>query len=337
MIRAAVVGAGLIGTQRLAAIGAMEQNGLPVEVVGWTDPASPDAVTFSRRFADLEALLAKHPNWVLVATPHDVAAGLAERALRTGASVLIEKPLGRNLREADRLLTIPGARQRLWVGLNYRHFAGVDALLQDVTSGGFGELLSLEIVLGHGGSPTDRESWKLDPERCGGGVLLDPGVHVLDLVRLIGGDDVAPVYVRSWAGFWNTGIEEEAHVHLTSSRLPLITVRMSIVNWRSTFRIELTGTEGYGIVEGRGRSYGPQTYRRGRRWGWLDGGTQLGSEEEVVVSPCEDALSEELKVLWALSSESKAAACPAAEARETMQLLDQVRDLNVLVRTVRSS
>ena len=70
-----------------------------------------------------------------------------------------------------------------------------------------------------------------------------------------------------WSGFWKTGIEEDCHLLLGGKVIPSIDISVSVVRWRSTFRIELLGTEGYGLVEGRGRSYGPANLSKGRSLG----------------------------------------------------------------------
>ena len=79
--------------------------------------------------------------------------------------------------------------------------------------------------------------------------------------------------------------------HLKNANL---TCRVSNVSWKSTFTIKVLGTEGYGIVNGRGRSYGPQTYIRGKRWGWETAKNQQASEELVLTSNCEDSFADEL-------------------------------------------
>lgn len=70
----------------------------------------------------------------------------------------------------------------------------------------------------------------------------------------------------------------------------IFNTQISLNRWRSTFKIEVNGTEGYGVVEGRGKSYGPQSYRTGTRWGWQSGKSQAQSEILMVdKDPCEDS------------------------------------------------
>lgn len=323
-MRVGIVGLGLIGRQRLAAIHELRAEGLDVALVGAVDPVAGPEGASGVEMTTLEGLLAQEPDWVVVATPHDSAVEVVPRILAAGPSVLVEKPLGRDLAEARTLRAAAGRPERLRVGFNYRFFAGVRALVADARSGAFGDLVSVAFVLGHGGSPGDEKSWKLSRDRAGGGCLIDPGVHVLDLARQLEGGQLAVSSAMSWEGFWGTGIEEECHLLLRGERVPMVDIAVSIVRWRSTFRMEVNGTDGYGIVEGRGRSYGPQVYRRGSRWGWQAGGTQAESEEVVVTSNGDEVFVDELRALLH-PGEGTPEVADADEAVGVMELLAACR------------
>lgn len=327
--RVALIGLGLIGRERLQAIQALRGQGREVVVAGVLEPDPVRAQEAEDRYGvtvapDLEALMAQAPDWFIVATPHDTAAGLVPDLVRTGAKILVEKPLGRNLAEAEAMLrgAAPG---QVWVGLNYRFFAGISALLDDVRAGWFGAPVAVEALVGHGGAPGMEASWKLDPVRAGGGALIDPGIHLLDLALLLAGEPLAVRGGTAWRGFWKTGIEEECHLLLSGERMPVANLRISIVRWRSTFRLEFHGEDGYGVVEGRGRSYGPQTYRRGRRWGWRTAASQAESEELVLTSTGEDVFTRELDALLLGTPYGCVAPCGATQAVEGMRLLEACR------------
>jgi predicted dehydrogenase len=232
--------------------------------------------------------------------------------------------LGRSLAEA-KALAATAAPGQLWVGLNYRFFAGISALYGDLRRGAFGRPIALAAVLGHGGAPGMEQGWKLDPVRAGGGALIDPGIHLLDLALLLTDETLDVRGGSTWTGFWGTGVEEECHLVLAGSQLPAVNLQISIVRWRSTFRLEVHGDEGYGVVEGRGRSYGPQTYRRGRRWGWQTAPSQAESEESVLETSGNDVFARELRALLFPGSVDGPGPCDAAQALEGMRLLEACR------------
>jgi predicted dehydrogenase len=336
-MRIAIVGAGLIGKERIDAACRLRS-----ETAGWVDPC----LVFDPSSAQLKtvrtgipvssnpnSIVDAAPDWLVVCTPHDIAPAIAKQTLGRGINVLLEKPLGRNLDECDAIIASRRDGARLNVGFNYRFYPGIEAAILDAQAGRFGALISVNMVLGHGNSPGMDKSWKLDPVRCGGGCLIDPGVHALDLALLLSTGELSVVTARSWNGFWNTGIEEEAHLLLTDSRGVIFNLQLSLNRWRSTFRLEINGTDGYAVVEGRGRSYGPQSYRVGRRWGWQSGVSQ--AESEVVVinrDPGTNSFLRETAIALGIPQAQSAAvdgkslqACSYQEARQVMVLLDRVR------------
>ena len=146
--------------------------------------------------------------------------------------------------------------------------------------GELGDIHSVKMDLGHGGSPKDIGSWKLNPDSAGGGVVLDPGIHLLDLIGYLFDLQAADVHftgANSWKGFWNTGIEESVNI-IGNFNETLLNLSVSIVAWRTRFEIEIIGTEGYIKLSGRGRTDGPQTLTIGRRWGWENAKSQADSE-----------------------------------------------------------
>ncbi|MGH7815723.1 MAG: Gfo/Idh/MocA family protein [Candidatus Binataceae bacterium] len=332
MIRVAVIGAGLIGRERLTAIKQLAAENLPVQLAGICDAdralGEKTAAEFGApAFANVDEILRTEPDWVIVALPHDTAVGVALEALARGHSVLMEKPMGRDLDEARRLFAAGGDRLR--IGFNYRFFPGIRRALQDARRGAFGKLIAANFILGHGGSPGQEKTWKLDPIRAGGGCLIDPGVHLLDLCNLLQPGGIEVVGGTSWAGFWKTGIEEDVQLILRGADGLSIALQISIVRWRSTFSLVLHGEDGYGEVAGRNRSYGPQTYRTGPRWGWQSAANQAASEKTVVQSGGLQVFADELRALFFPPSSSEdawPAPCAAREALATMELLDKIRE-----------
>ena len=337
-MKVAIVGTGLIGCERIEAIRqiAKASSGeVILESVFDNDPER--MIKIESKYGvpvttDLEQLLQKKPDWIFICTPHDVAKSIAVKAFQNGSNVLIEKPLGRTLGECNEIIEEKPSNKKLYVGFNYRFYRGIEAAIRDARAGAFGRLISVNMVLGHGNSPGMEKSWKLDPVRCGGGCLIDPGVHLLDLILLLAIGHVTVNLAKEWRGFWNTGIEEEAHVILTDEMGTIFNMQSSLNRWRSSFQLEINGTDGYGIVEGRGRSYGPQTYRIGRRWGWQGGVSQKESEVKVIDNDLgEDSFLKETATLLLSNSALDRIfnyapvlePCNYLEAKAVMNLLDQ--------------
>lgn len=297
----AVAGYGLIGKERVKALDNLHMQGFPVERILICDPEafrakSPALPEIAQPVNSLSQAISSNPSLLIIATPHDTAVQLACEALRSSTRILLEKPLGRSLEEASAIVSHMRSTDQLLVGFNYRFFPGIRRAIGDALDGWFGTIVSVSMILGHGGAPGMERGWKFDPVRAGGGCLIDPGIHLLDLCNLLAQEMPQPVAGNAWSGFWKTGIEEEVHL-LLKSRDTIFNLQVSVLRWRSTFQMEIHGTEGYGIVTGRGRSYGRQVYRRGRRWGWQNAASQADSEEIVIDSEANDSFQDELAAI----------------------------------------
>lgn len=280
-MRVLVIGHGLIGRTRAKGLGAVGPlHG--ATLAGTVDVVPRAGASYGEvpHFASLDEVPAGSFDAAILAVPHHLAKPLGLRVLEAGKPVLIEKPLGLTADEARALVEAArGAKQPSFVGYNYRFMPGVSAAVAAARSGSLGVLRSIDMVLGHGGQPGSKDDWKLRPELAGGGGLIDPGVHLLDLLLLLA-PDIQPLSAAATRGFWKTGIEEDVVALLRQDRI-LATVRSSRIRWVNTFRIEIVGDDGYALVEGRGGTYGPQTVRFGKRWGWNDGSgrSQRASED----------------------------------------------------------
>ena len=106
--------------------------------------------------------------------------------------------------------------------------------------------------------------WRASKDLCGGGELLDQGVHVVDLCRWFAGD-IKSVFGTAKTKFWPMEVEDCAFVYMESLSGVDIQFNVSWTNWRNIFSFEIFGTEGYLRMEGLGGSYGTETLEYGKR------------------------------------------------------------------------
>lgn len=327
MIRVLVVGHGAIGKIRAKGLAAHGEK-WGARLAGTVDPSPRPASAYgdAPHYASLDGVELSSFDAAVLALPHHLALPLGSRLLAAGKPILVEKPLGVTSDEAKRLVEAARhLRQPSFVGYNYRYMPGVRAAVERARAGALGPLRSIDMMLGHGGAPNTQEEWKLRPELAGGGALIDPGVHLLDLLLCLA-PDIEPRAVASSTGFWKTGIEEDAVAVLGRGSL-LATVRSSRIRWVNIFRVEIVGDDGYALVEGRGGTYGPQVVRFGKRWGWSDGTRRSQRATEEVQDFGDDATSfdQELgAVVEAWADPAKALApthpCTFAEGLHVAQL-----------------
>jgi predicted dehydrogenase len=111
--------------------------------------------------------------------------------------------------------------------------------------------------------------WRTSKELCGGGELLDQGVHLIDLIRWFGGE-IIEVYGQVKTKFWNIEVEDNAFAILKTNQDVTAIFHVSWTNWRNIFSFEVFGSDGFLSVGGLGGNYGTESLRWGVRK--LEGG-----------------------------------------------------------------
>jgi predicted dehydrogenase len=262
-LRVGIVGCGLIGHKRAEALGADDT------VVAATDPVAERAerlagVHGGQAVPSLDAVLELGPDVVVIAATHDQLAPLTERALLGGVHVLVEKPAALGTAQVDRLLAVQDrAGRRVKVGFNHRFHPGLADLAAAVHSGEHGELMHVRGRYGHGGRVGYDREWRAQPERSGGGELIDQGMHLLDLTHWLAG----PLPLHSAllkTQFWDMPVEDNAAIVLGDGgdrASPWAMLHVTWTEWKNLFSIEVYCRDAKLQVDGLVRSYGAQQLR----------------------------------------------------------------------------
>ena len=289
------IGMGNMGQHRLKAIRSLK-NKFNLNVIGFYDPSIKSIIWNNKKIhsetsINIKFLKDTKADFFIIGTPHYLIFEYIKDILtsKLSCSILVEKPLGIDYQEALKIGKLKSIKQNIFVGLNYRYFKGINALLNDLKENKFGQINSLNINMGHGHSSTIKDSWKINKKQAGGGVIIDPGIHVINLMQLFAGNEVEIVAKHSTSmNFWKTGIEEQCNLLFESKKIPLIHLNISILRWRSSFEISIFGNEGYGIINGRGSHYGQQVYRTGKRWSWENSNFKNQIDTEQLISNSEE-------------------------------------------------
>ena len=307
-LRVGVVGAGLIGRKRVGALGAQDR------VVGVHDVVAASAQGLADECgaaacATLEDLLALRPDVVVVAVTHDQLSPTSARVLAAGAHVLVEKPAAISTAQVEELQRVAKAvGRRVKVGFNHRFHPGLARAAAEIHSGVHGPLMHLRGRYGHGGRPGYDREWRADPQRSGGGELIDQGMHLLDLTHWLAG----PLPLHSAllrTQFWDMPVEDNAALLLgdgASRDAPWAMLHVTWTEWKNLFSIEAYCRTAKLQVDGLVRSYGPQTLRIFRM------GPELGPPAvEEIAYPAEDGS-------WVREWEHFADALDAADERRLL-------------------
>jgi predicted dehydrogenase len=121
-----------------------------------------------------------------------------------------------------------------------------------IRSGELGELVLLrgQMVKWY---PLDRSLWRADPERAGGGVLMDLGSHLLDWVYYLGGE-ARHLSAAVGRRVWDVDVEDTALVQLGLAGGAMATIELGFGIHGGRQSLEAYGTKGAAV------------YRDGRLW-----------------------------------------------------------------------
>jgi len=255
----AIIGAGLIGNKRAAAL----PDGVTLRAV--FDEAADRAAALASAYphavaaSTLEAAL-DNPGvgLVIVATPHHQLAPIGVAAVRCGRDVLLEKPGAHRL---DALLELQAAaaeaRRRVRVGFNHRFHPSFLRSRDLIASGTYGDVFSIRGRYGHGGRPGYEKEWRAQRAISGGGELIDQGLHLIDLVRYLVGD-VELAFSELRTDFWPMEVEDNAYLALRGRAGAFAWLHASWTEWKNIFSFEVAMREAKLDVQGLGGSYGTE-------------------------------------------------------------------------------
>jgi predicted dehydrogenase len=255
-IGVAIIGCGLIGRKRAAALG-------PVRLVACADLSLDRARSLAAETPGTEAtadwrVAVDRPDVdvVVVATTNDALAPMSVAALEAGKHVLVEKPAARSVAELDAVIAAASAARRLVrVGFNHRYHPAPQKAHELLRSGVLGEIMFVRGRYGHGGRLGYQHEWRADPSLSGGGELIDQGVHLIDLSRWFLGD-FASISGFAHTYFWEMPVDDNAFMLLRTSRQQAAFLHVSCTEWKNLFSLEIYGHQAKLHIEGLGGSYG---------------------------------------------------------------------------------
>jgi UDP-N-acetyl-2-amino-2-deoxyglucuronate dehydrogenase len=186
-----LIGAGAISTQHLEAIEAIDGAHLG----GVASASAERARALGERWGvpwttDLEELLVRADiDAVAIMSPSGLHPSQALAALAHGKHVLVEKPIALSVRDADAVID-EGRKRGLTVAtVSQRRFEpAMIALQAAVAAGAFGtiSLILTEGIYHRPQAYYDSAAWR-GTIALDGGVLMNQAIHMIDLVRWLGG------------------------------------------------------------------------------------------------------------------------------------------------------
>ena len=215
-------------------------------------------------YQDYKQLLEEDLDILIVCLTNDIASEVTIAGLERGLHVFCEKPPGRDVEDIANVRKVEKnhPKQKLMNGFNNRYHDSVVEALKIVQSNKLGEIINLRGVYGKSQLTTfNQADWRTKRDIAGGGVLLDQGIHMVDLMRLFTGE-FEEVHSFISNNHWNYNVEDNAYALMRTTKGTVAMLNSSATQWRHMFRLDINLEKGSLILGGilsSSKSYGAET------------------------------------------------------------------------------
>ena len=252
----AIVGSGHVSRYHHTAIKALAYRGARLVAVATRDPANATDIQDRYQVPALGfADICRHPGVAVVAvcTPSGDHAAKTIAAARAGKHVIVEKPMAVTTADAEQMISECATHQRLLaVAFQRRTQPLFKQLKRLVDEGALGTPLMASLVLPYQRNRAYFEAapWRGTWGQDGGGVLMNQGIHLIDLLVWLWGNPVT-VEALTARRLHQIETEDTAAVLLGFANGALATITATTaVSPGFSHRLELFGTQGGVRIEG---------------------------------------------------------------------------------------
>lgn len=213
--------------------------------------AANDCAThhIAHNFPTREALCASpEVDAVFITSPDAMHKDDTLLALRYGKAVLCEKPLSMNAVEAEEMVAAAKAAGLLFgVGQNFRFNRSLEWMRKQVAEGRIGRPQLAHAQYAYPAAKAPRK-WIADPTLACGGPIADVGVHCIDALRYVLGEDVVSVSTLARKDELSDKVEAVASLQMEMTGGVYANVTASA---RAPYRtsVEITGSDGVLVAE----------------------------------------------------------------------------------------
>jgi predicted dehydrogenase len=263
ILKVGIAGFGVVGKRRKDCV----DRNPHMRVVAVCDRTFPtEGILFDgvRNYRNYRQLLAEDLDALIVSMTNDIAAEVTIAGLEAGLHVFCEKPPGRSVEDIVRVIACERRHPnlKLMYGFNHRYHDSVLDALKILRAGELGRVINLRGMYGKAKLVTfNQPDWRTRRQIAGGGVLLDQGIHMVDLMRLFGGD-FTEVHSFISNSHWGYDVEDNAYALMRTADGVVGMLNSSATQWRHRFHLDVNLQRGSiilgGILSGT-KSYGAET------------------------------------------------------------------------------
>ena len=262
-LRVGIAGYGVVGKRRRDCV----DRNLHMQLVAVCDHAFDEEFSLQNGihyYRDYRSLLKENLDVLIVCLTNEIAAEVTIAGVVLGLHVFCEKPPGRDVEDIIRVIQCERIHPKckLMYGFNHRYHESVQDALQIIRSGELGRIVNMRGVYGKSKLITfNQPDWRTKREIAGGGVLLDQGIHMVDLMRLFAGE-FTEVHSYVSNSHWGYDVEDNAYALMRTEDGIIAMLNSSATQWRHRFNLDINLANGSiilgGILSGT-KSYGAET------------------------------------------------------------------------------
>ena len=239
-IKTAIIGYGIVGKKREICI-----NKNPhLELCAISDILF-EKKAFSKNgikyFKDYNDIFQENLDAVFICMPNYLAAPITIACIKKGINIFCEKPPARNLQELLNVQKIyeQNPNIKLKYGFNHRYHDSVQKAKEIISSKKYGEIVNIRGVYGKSKIVSIESGWRSKRDYAGGGILLDQGIHMLDMISLFIGNIIEVKSMIS-NSFWKQDVEDNAFALLKNEEGKIVSIHSTATQWQHKFLLEIT-------------------------------------------------------------------------------------------------
>lgn len=286
-LRVGIAGYGVVGKRRRQFID-LNSDMITVAVSDINferEGTAPDGVKIHPTY---QGLFNEELDVLFVSLPNFLAAEATIAGLEHGLHVFCEKPPGRTVQDIKKVIEIEkrNPRLKLKYGFNHRYHDSIKEAKKVIESGEYGEIINIRGVYGKSSIIPFDKGWRAERKYAGGGILLDQGIHMLDMIRYFAGDfEEIKSFISN--SYWHHDVEDNAYAIMRNRQGCVAMLHSTATQWQHKFRLEITLKDALlelsGILSGT-KSYGDERMKIIPK----KNGSSTGSFLEITNSYLED-------------------------------------------------
>ena len=257
MYKVGIIGYGKMGQIRHQVISAFED----VQVQSIYDPEKVDTEIEKAQSSD-QIIENPEIDAVFTCTPNYLNKPLTIQSLKAGKHVFCEKPPGFTAKDIEEIRAVEKESGKvLMYGFNHRHHESIKYMKKLVDDKEFGKILWMRGRYGKSVDETFYDNWRAKKELAGGGILIDQGIHMLDLLLHLGGN-FDNIHASVSNLYWNLNVEDNVFATLENTKTGLAaSLHSTMTQWRHLVSLEVFLEKGYLVLNGlktSSNSYGEE-------------------------------------------------------------------------------